>query len=67
MLVSDKLDDLVSAAQQGDRDALEGVVCRIQDRVHHLSMRMLVNPEDALEATQEILDPRRHQAIHLPR
>ncbi|MCH8181706.1 MAG: RNA polymerase sigma factor [Proteobacteria bacterium] len=49
------LDDLVSAAQRGDQDALEGVVRGIQDRVHHLAMRMLVNPEDALEATQEIL------------
>jgi RNA polymerase sigma factor (sigma-70 family) len=53
--VSDNLNKLVRDAQQGDQDALEEVVRRIQDRVHHLAMRMLVNPEDAFEATQEIL------------
>lgn len=53
--MTEDLDDLVSAAQQGDQDALEHLVRRIQDRVHHLAMRMLVNPEDAFEATQEIL------------
>ena len=54
-MMNKKLDTLVSAAQAGDRDALTGVVREIQDRVHHLAMRMLVNPDDALEATQEIL------------
>lgn len=54
-MVTEKLDILVRAAQAGDRDALGEVVRQIQDRVHHLAMRMLVNPEDALEATQEIL------------
>ena len=53
--VSENLSKLVGAAQQGDRDALEEIVRRIQDRVHRLAMCMLVNPEDALEATQEIL------------
>ena len=49
------LEDLVAAAQQGDREALEAVVRQIQDQVHHLAIRMLVNPDDAAEATQEIL------------
>lgn len=49
------LSEDVGAAQQGDRKALEAVVRQVQDRVHHLAMRMLVNPEDASEATQEIL------------
>jgi len=53
--VNENLNNLVSAAQQGDKNALESLVRRIQDRVHHLAMRMLVNPDDALEATQEIL------------
>ena len=53
--MSNSLNDLVSAAQQGDRAALEGVVRSVQDRVHHLAMRMLVDPDDALEASQEIL------------
>ena len=53
--MSENLNNLVSAAQQGDKNALEDLVRRIQDRVHHLAMRMLVNPDDAMEATQEIL------------
>lgn len=53
--MSDDLDKLVGKAQNGDQSALEQVVRDIQDRVHHLSMRMLVNPEDASDATQEIL------------
>ena len=53
--MSDDLNALVKAAQLGDRAALEGVVRGIQDRVFHLAMRILVNPEDARDATQEIL------------
>ncbi len=53
--MSTNLNTLASDAQQGDQEALEEIVRQIQDRVHHLAMRMLVNPEDALEATQEIL------------
>lgn len=49
------LNEDVVAAQQGDRKALEAIVREVQGRVHHLAMRMLVNPEDASEATQEIL------------
>lgn len=50
-----ELSRLAERAQGGDRDALEQLVRLIQDRVHHLAVRMLFNPEDALEATQEIL------------
>lgn len=46
---------VVEAAQQGDRDALEDIIHHQQNRVYHLAMRMLVNPADAQEATQEIL------------
>ena len=53
--MSEKLEDLVEKAKAGDRSALEGVVCACQDRVHHLAMRILVNPDDAAEASQEIL------------
>ena len=53
--MSDKLKQQVEAAIAGDQKALEYVVREIQDQVHHLAMRMLVNPDDALEATQEIL------------
>ena len=46
---------LVERAQNGDREALEGVVVSIRGRVHALALRMLWNPEDANDATQEIL------------
>lgn len=45
----------VAAAQEGDRQALEEVLSGIQDQIHQLARRILVNPEDASEATQEIL------------
>jgi len=51
----DNLNKLVIEAQNGDQSALEQVVRNIQDKVHHLSMRILVNPHDASDATQEIL------------
>jgi len=47
--------DLVKAAQDGDRKALEEVLESVQDQIHALSRRILVDPEDAREATQEIL------------
>lgn len=47
--------NLIDKAQNGDRKALEALVKGQQDAVHRLAMRFLVNPEDALEATQEIL------------
>jgi RNA polymerase sigma factor (sigma-70 family) len=51
----ESLEDLVRAARNGDRDSLERLVLSIQDRVHGLAIRMLWNPEDARDATQEIL------------
>jgi RNA polymerase sigma factor (sigma-70 family) len=51
----DELKDLVKEAQAGSELALEDLVRVVQDPVHHLAMRMLVDPDDALEATQEIL------------
>eukprot|EP00903_Cladosiphon_okamuranus_P000913 g911.t1 len=45
----------VVAAQNGDRQALEAVLAGVQDQIHHLARRILVDPEDAKEATQEIL------------
>jgi RNA polymerase sigma factor (sigma-70 family) len=51
----DTLGDLVRAARDGDRASLEHLVLSIQDRVHSLALRMLWNPEDAKDATQEIL------------
>jgi RNA polymerase sigma factor (sigma-70 family) len=52
---NDTLEPLVRRAQQGDRGALEAVVTAIQPQVHGLSLRFLWHPEDAQDATQEIL------------
>ena len=46
---------LVRAVVQGDRPALERLVRRHQGFIYSLSQRMLYAPEDAADATQEIL------------
>lgn len=46
---------LVEAAVQGNRPALESLVLRHQPFIYRLSQRMLYSPEDAADATQEIL------------
>lgn len=46
---------LVERAKAGDRYALEEVVRAVQDDVYNLAIRMLWHPEDAEDATQEIL------------
>src|ERR1700716_2646522 len=47
--------ELVRRAAAGDRQALELAIERIQDKVYGFAVRMLWNPEDARDATQEIL------------
>jgi RNA polymerase sigma factor (sigma-70 family) len=49
------LETLVRRAQAGDRGALEAVVREVQPQVHGLAWRFLWHPEDAEDATQEIL------------
>src|SRR5713101_8999184 len=46
---------LVRSAAAGNREALESLIEGIQDRVYGLALRMLWHPEDARDATQEIL------------
>jgi len=46
---------LVSGAQQGDRRALEELVGRHQRWIYNIAVRMLGHPQDAEDATQEIL------------
>ncbi len=53
--MTDNINILVAKAQNGDKLALEQLVTKIQAHIYHLSMRMLVDPEQALDATQEIL------------
>jgi RNA polymerase sigma factor (sigma-70 family) len=49
------LTDLVRRARDGDRTALERLLAAVQDDVHRLALRMTGCPDDALDATQEIL------------
>jgi len=46
---------LVSAAQEGDRDALDFLLQRHYDRVHRPCRRMCSTDADADDATQEAL------------
>ncbi|VAW52256.1 hypothetical protein MNBD_GAMMA06-197 [hydrothermal vent metagenome] len=49
------LEKLVRQAIDGDKSALEGVITSVQDDIYYLALRMLANPDDAKDATQEIL------------
>jgi RNA polymerase sigma factor (sigma-70 family) len=49
------LDDLAAAAVDGDREALGELVRRVQHPLYHLSLQFLGHPQDAQDATQEIL------------
>lgn len=53
--MKDTLEILVKKANSGDRKSLESVVLEIKDYVYNLSLKMLLYPEDAEDATQEIL------------
>jgi len=53
--MKDELNLLVEKANSGDRKALELVLIEIKDLVFNLSLKMLLFPEDAKDATQEIL------------
>ncbi len=51
----EKIEVIVGRANEGDKVALEKVVYSIKDYVYNLSLKMLLHPEDAQDATQEIL------------
>src|SRR4029450_10124193 len=46
---------LVLRTKSGDRDALEELVGRHHARIYNIAVRMLYHPQDAEDATQEIL------------
>lgn len=46
---------LVDRAERGDGRAVEAVLTAVRDDVHRLALRMTGQPDDALDATQEIL------------
>src|ERR1700741_560774 len=47
--------DLVLRSRSGDRNALEDLVRRHQAWIYNIAIRMLYHPQDAEDATQEIL------------
>jgi RNA polymerase sigma factor (sigma-70 family) len=49
------IESLVAHATAGDAAALDALVRSVQDRVYRLALRMLGNPADAADASQEIL------------
>ena len=53
--MKDTVEILVKKANLGDRKSLELLVTKIKDFVYNLSLKMLLYPEDAEDATQEIL------------
>src|SRR5437762_13931337 len=46
---------LVARARAGERDALEELVQRHQAWIYNIAIRMLAHPQDAEDATQEVL------------
>jgi RNA polymerase sigma factor (sigma-70 family) len=54
-VTNEGLDDLVERARGVDGAALEGLLVAVHDDVHRLALRMTGSPDDALDATQEIL------------
>ena len=53
--MSQTLEESAKRAQQGDQRALEELVAQIQGKIYGLALRTLWHPEDARDATQEIL------------
>ncbi len=51
----DAIEILIRKANSGDKKSLEELVLQIKDYVYNLSLKMLLYPEDAKDATQEIL------------
>ena len=53
--MAEPLEAEVARAQNGDRAALESVLRGVQNDVYNLALRFLWHPQDAEDATQEIL------------
>jgi len=49
------IESLVEKAKMGNKNVLEEIVRRIQDKIYGIAIRMLFIPADAEDATQEIL------------
>lgn len=48
-------EELVAQAVAGDRKALDRLLKRHQDYIYNISLRLFLHPDDALDATQEVL------------
>jgi RNA polymerase sigma factor (sigma-70 family) len=46
---------LVTEALNGNKKSLENLIKRYQDYVYNISLRLFLDPDDALDATQEVL------------
>jgi RNA polymerase sigma factor (sigma-70 family) len=55
MSATESAESLAARAREGDGAALGALIERVQDDVYRLALRMLWHPEDAEDATQEIL------------
>ncbi len=53
--MDESIEQLVEKAKQGNRQALEKLIKKIQSRIYDLSLKMLGFAEDAEDATQEII------------
>ena len=53
--MSNAIEALVAQARDGSRESLEHLVAQIQRPVYNLALRMLWHPEEARDASQEIL------------
>ncbi len=53
--MDEQIERYVKMAKQGSKNDLDKLINRIKSRIYHLSLRMLAFPEDAEDATQEIL------------
>ncbi len=51
--ISDEV--LIAEAVAGDKDALETLVKRHQNYIYNVSLKLFLDPDDALDATQEVL------------
>ena len=52
--MKETLEIVVEKAKLGDKIALESVINNINDLVYNLSLKMLLYPDDAKDATQEL-------------
>ncbi len=55
MKLNKDLTQIIAAAKAGNKNALETIILEIKDLVYNLSLKMLLFPADAEDATQEIL------------